>query len=72
MTQFEMTTSTEAFGEWNLLDVPFEEGDVRGAGPRPCSFRPGQHLVGHVQAIGEAGRADALSRKADVNAAAGA
>ena len=60
MTQFEMMTSTELSGEGNALDLAFQEldiGDARLALVLECKF---EHLVGHIKAVGFAGRTDAL------------
>ena len=54
------------------LDVALEELDVRGAGLGGVRLGQRQHLVGHVEAEGAAGRPDPLGREQDVDATAGA
>ena len=70
MTQFEMMTSTRASGSGMLLDLALQELDVRDAGLPLVLARQGEHLVGHVEAVGLAGRADPARREQDVDAAA--
>ena len=61
MTQLEMTTSTVVVGSGISSMWPLRNCDVLGAGGRLVLLGQGQHLVGHVQAVGEAGRADAAA-----------
>ena len=51
---------------------PLQELDVRQARLRLILARERQHLVRHVEAVGLAGRTDALGRQQHVDAAAGA
>ena len=72
ITQFEMTTSTDACVEGDVLDVALAEFDVGRFGLRcvlPCEF---EHLVGHVDAVDEAGWADSLGRQEHVDPCSGA
>ena len=59
-------------GERDLLHRPLQELDVRRARLRLVLAGEGEHLVGHVEAVGLARRADPLRREEDVDAAAGA
>ena len=70
ITQLEMITSTESSGSGIVLDRALEELDVLD--PGLALVRAGQleHLVGHVEAVGLAGRADPPGREQDVDAAA--
>ena len=52
------------------LDVALEELDVGGAGLGGVALGEREHLVGHVEAEGAAGRADPLRRQQDVDPAA--
>ena len=70
MTQLEMITSTEASGSGICSISPLQELDVRDAGLPLVLPRQRQHLVGHVEAVGLAGRPDAARREQDVDAAA--
>ena len=54
----------------NGLDRALQELDVRGAGLPLVLPRERQHLVGHVEAVRLAGRADAFGRQQHVDAAA--
>src|SRR5690606_8213700 len=54
------------------LDRALQELDIRGAGLPLILAREREHLVGHVQAIHLASRADALRRQQHVDAATGA
>ena len=65
-----MITSTELSGSGMRFDRALEELDVGGAGLPLVLARERQHLVGHVEAVGLAGRADALGREQHVDAAA--
>ena len=56
MTQFEMTTSTDASASGIGLDVALDELDVRDAGLRSVGAGESQHLVGHVETDGLARR----------------
>ena len=71
MTQFEMITSTELSGSGNRLDRALEELDIGRARLALVLPRQRQHLVGHVEAVGLAGRADPLRGQQHVDAAAG-
>ena len=66
-----MMTSTELSGSGIVSIVALQELDVRRAGLALVLARERQHLVGHVEAVGLAGRADASRREQDVDAAAG-
>ena len=70
MTQLEMITSTESSGSGIVLDRALEELDVLDPGLALVSAGELEHLVGHVEAVGLAGRADAPRREQDVDAAA--
>ena len=70
MTQLLMTTSTESAGSGIASIVALEELDVRGAGLGRVPLGEREHLVGHVEADGAAGRPDALRRQEHVDAAA--
>ena len=70
ITQFEMTTSTESAGSGICSISALEEVDVRDAGLARVLPREREHLVGHVEAVGGAGRADPLGREDHVDAAA--
>ena len=72
MTQLEMMTSTELSGEGNVLDLAFEELDVGDAGLALVFACKREHLVGHIEAVGFASRADAPGGEEHVDAAAGA
>ena len=56
----------------DLLDHALEEDRVRDAGLRRVRAREREHLVGHVEPVREAGRADAPRREDHVDPAAGA
>ena len=71
ITQLEMTTSTEASGSGIVLDGAFDELDVGRASLGGVGPREREHLVGHVDAVGEPGRADPPGRQEHVDAAAG-
>ena len=58
MTQFEMITSTELSGSGMLFDFALQELDVFEAALALVLLGEGQHLVGHVQAVGLSGRPD--------------
>ncbi len=55
-----------------MLDLALQELDVRQSALRAVLLGQRQHLVGHVEAVGLAGRPDALRRQQHVDAAAGA
>ena len=63
-------TSTEASGSGIVLDAAVEELDVGGAGLGGVAAGEVEHLVGHVEPVGEAGRADPLGGQQHVDAAA--
>ena len=72
MTQFEMMTSTELSGSGICSISPFRNSTLATTG-LPLIV-PGQreHVVGHVETVGLARRADAARREQHVDAAAGA
>ena len=70
ITQLESTTSTRAGGERDRLDVALEPVHVAHAGLGLVGAGQLEHLVGHVQAVGGAGRADAARGEQHVDAAA--
>ncbi len=72
MTQLEMMTSTELSGSGNIFDFALQEFDVGGAGFLLVRVGERQHFVGHVEAVGLAGGADAAGGEQYVDAAAGA
>ena len=72
MTQLEMITSTESSGSGIVLDRALDELDVLDPGLALVGAGQLEHLVGHVEAVGLAGRADAARREQDVDPAAGA
>ena len=59
-------------GQGNVFDLALEELDVGDAGLALVFAREGEHVVGHVEAVGFAGGADALCGEQHVDAAAGA
>ena len=59
-------------GQRDIFDLALEELDVLRAGLALVLAREREHLVGHVEAVGLAGRADAARREQHVDAAAGA
>ena len=59
-------------GERDVLDRALEELDVLDPGLALVLPRQLEHLVGHVEAVGLAGRADPPGREQDVDPAAGA
>jgi hypothetical protein len=59
-------------GERDAFDLALEELHVQCAGSFLVLPRDGQHLVGHVEAVGLARGADALGGEEHVDAAAGA
>ena len=70
ITQLEMITSTESSGSGIVLDLALEELDVLDARLTLVLAGELEHLVGHVEAVGLAGRADAPGREQHVDAAA--
>ena len=56
----------------NVLDLPFEEFDVGNAGLAFVFIGERKHFIGHIEAVGSAGGADAAGGEQHVNAAAGA
>ena len=70
MTQFEMTTSTDSSGSGIRSIVPFDELDVLHAGRALVAAGQLEHLVGHVEAVRLARRADPAGRQQDVDPAA--
>ena len=63
-------TSTVLSGRGMCFDLAFEEFDVFDAGLALVFAGEGEHLVGHVEAVGFAGGADAAGGEEDVDAAA--
>ena len=59
-------------GQRDVLDRALDELDVLDPGLALVCARQLEHLVGHVQAVGLAGRPDAAGREQDVDPAAGA
>src|SRR6185437_1404024 len=57
-------------GEWNGLDLSLEKLDVGRSRLPSVLPRQGEHLVGHVEPIGLAGRADTLGREQHIDPAA--
>ena len=72
MTQFEMTTSTDASSSGICSMRAVEELDVRRAGLGGVAAGQLEHLDGGVEPVGEPGRADPAGRQQHVDAAAGA
>ena len=72
ITQFEITTSTASSGQRDRLDRPLQELDVLDARLPLVVAGELEHLVGHVEAEGLAGRADAARGQEHVDPAAGA
>ena len=72
ITQLEMIDVDRVVGQRDLLDRALEELDVLDPGLRWLCARELEHLVGHVEAVGLAGRADPAGREQNVDAAAGA
>ena len=70
MTQFEMITSTELSGSGICSISPLRNSTLVGARLPLVFARERQHLVGHVEAVGFAGGADAAGREQHVDAAA--
>ena len=70
ITQLEITTSTEFGGQRDLLDHALQEVHVRHARLARVLLREREHLVGHVEPVGSAGRPDALGREDHVDPAA--
>jgi hypothetical protein len=58
--------------EGDVLDDAAEEDRVPHAGLVSVAACQGKHLLGHVEAVGDAGRPDPLRREDDVDAASGA
>ena len=59
-------------GQRNVLDLALEELDVGGAGLALVFARQGEHVVGHVEAVGLARGPDAARGEQHIDAAAGA
>ena len=72
MTQLEMIDVDRVVGQRDVLDLALQELDVLEAALALVLLGERQHLVGHVEAVGLAGRADAARREQHVDAAAGA
>ncbi len=58
--------------EGDVLDLSLEELDVGEAGLELVLAGEGEHLVGHVEAVGKTGSPDAAGGEEDVDASAGA
>ncbi len=72
MTQLEMMTSTELSGSGMFSISPFRNSTLSMPGLALVFVGQRQHFVGHVEAVGLAGGADAPCGEQDVDAAAGA
>ena len=72
MTQFEMTTSTDSSGSGIRSIVPFMNSTFSTPAARWLRAGELEHLVGHVEPVRLAGRADPAGRQQDVDPAAGA
>ena len=72
ITQFEMTTSTDSAGSGTSSITPLRK--IAFCTPASAAFRRRQreHLVGHVEPVRDAGRADAPRGQDHVDPAAGA
>ena len=70
ITQLEMITSTRIVGQRDVLDFAFEKFDVLNAALALVLARERQHFVGHVEAVGLAGGADAAGGQQHIDAAA--
>ena len=70
MTQFEMMTSTELSGSGMCSISPFRNSTFSAPALALVLVREREHLVGHVEAVDLARRADALRREQHVDAAA--
>ena len=71
MTQFEMTTSTDSAGSGICSITPLRKCDVRDARLAGVLLGEREHLVGHVDAVGDARRPDALRREDHVDPSTG-
>ena len=72
MTQFEMTTSTGRRGAGSASISPLRNSTFSTPASPLVRARELEHLVGHVQAVRLAGRADPAGGEQHVDAAAGA
>ena len=72
ITQLEMMTSTEPSGSGMASISPLRNSTLSTSGLALVLAREGQHLVGHVEAIGLAARPDPPGRQQHVDPAAGA
>ena len=72
MTQLEMTTSTESAGSGIASIRPLRKWTFATPASRGVLLCEREHLVGHVEAVRDAGRPDAPGGEDDVDAAAGA
>ena len=72
ITQLEMTTSTDASGERDLLEVALDELDVLDARRGRVGAGEREHLVGHVEPDRAAAGGDAPGADEHVRARAGA
>ena len=69
-TQFEMTTSTEPSASGRSSMVPLRNSTLVAPALAAFARASVEHLVGHVDAVREAGRADPAGRQQHVDAAA--
>ena len=60
MTQFEMTTSTDSSGSGIASISPLRNSTFSAPALRAFARASAEHLVGHVESVGLAGRSDAL------------
>ena len=72
MTQLEMMTSTELSGSGMFSISPLRNSTLVDAGLALIFAGEGEHVVGHVEAVGLAGGADAPRGEQHIDAAAGA
>jgi hypothetical protein len=72
MTQLEMTTSTELSGRGMFSISPLRNSTLSDGSLALIFAGEGEHLVGHVEAVGFAGGADAAGGEEHVDAASGA
>ena len=72
ITQFEMTTSIESAGNGICSITPLRKCTFVTPASRSVPACECEHLVGHVEAVGDSGRSDSLGGEDHVDAAAGA
>ena len=70
MTQLEITTSTDSSGSGTSSMVPLRNSTFSAPALRFVRVASAEHLVGHVHAVREAGRADPPGREQHVDPAA--